>query len=100
MIKLILSWDVLPDQDREYFEFMVGEFTPKLTALGLEPIEAWLTMWSRNSPQIIFVAMTEDLTTMRKILATPQWEGMKSKLLNYVTNFNQKVIRGRSHLQL
>jgi hypothetical protein len=100
MIKLILSWDILPDRDREYFEFMVGEFTPKMTALGLEPIQAWLTMYGRDCPQIIIEAKTDDLQTMRDILKTPQWESLKNKLLNYVTNYTQKVIRGRSHLQL
>jgi hypothetical protein len=44
--------------------------------------------------------MTEDLETMNALLSTEEWENLKEKLLKYVTNFKQKVIRGRSHLQL
>lgn len=100
MIKLLLSWDILPNQDREYFEFMVGEFTPKLTALGLEPIQAWLTTYGKDSPQIIIEAKTDDIETMRKILKSSQWDSLKEKLANYVVNYKQKVIRGRPFLQL
>ena len=100
MIKLLLSWDVLPDQDQEYFEFMVREFTPRLTALGITPIEAWFTLYGEDAPQIVMEGMTDDLRTMKKLLATEEWENLKEKLMEYVTNFNQKVIRGRSHLQL
>jgi hypothetical protein len=100
MFKLLLSWDVLPNQDQQYFEFMVREFTPRLTALGITPIEAWFTLYGDESPQIVMEGMTEDLDVMRTILATPEWNTLKDQLLEYVTNFNQKVIRGRSHLQL
>ncbi len=100
MIKLLLSWDVLPDRDQEYFEFMVREFTPRLTALGITPIEAWFTLYGKDAPQIVMEGMTDDLETMQKLLATDEWHELKDKLMDYVTNFNQKVIRGRSHLQL
>jgi hypothetical protein len=100
MIKLLMSWDIRPNRDREYFEFMVGEFNPKITALGLEPIQAWLTMYGEDSPQIILEAKTNDLESMKRILATTQWAELKSRLLEYVDNYDQKVIRGRSHLQL
>ena len=100
MFKLLLSWDVLPNRDQEYFEFMVREFTPRLTALGITPIEAWFTLYGDDAPQIVMEAMTEDLETMHALMATDEWENLKEKLLKYVTNFKQKVIRGRSHLQL
>jgi hypothetical protein len=100
MIKLLLSWDIQSGQDQEHFEFMVREFAPRLTTLGVVPIEAWYTMYGEKSPQIVVEAMTDDLPTMRRILASNEWEDLKANLLKYVTNFNQKVIRGRSHLQL
>jgi hypothetical protein len=100
MIKLLLSWDIQTGRDQEHFEFMVREFAPRLTALGIMPIEAWYTMYGEKSPQIVVEGMTEDLTTMRKILATKEWAELKASLMDYVTNYRQKVIRGRSHLQL
>lgn len=90
----------MPERDQEYFEFMVREFTPRLTALGITPIEAWFTLYGSDSPQIVMEGMTDDLDTMKTLLSTDEWRRLKEKLLDYVTNFNQKVIRGRSHLQL
>lgn len=100
MFKLLLSWDVIPDREQDYFEFMVREFTPRLTSLGITPIEAWFTLYGKEAPQVMMEGMTDDLETMRNLLATDEWQTLKTKLLNYVTNFTQKVIRGKSHLQL
>jgi hypothetical protein len=100
MFKLLLSWDVVPEKEQDYFEFMVREFTPRLTTLGITPIEAWFTLYGKNAPQVIMEGMTDDLETMKSILATEEWLSLKTKLQDYVTNFTQKVIRGRSHLQL
>lgn len=100
MIKLLLSWDILPDRDQEHFEFIIREFAPRLTAMGIRPIEAWYTLYGRdNNPQIVVEAITDDLEKMRTVLKTQEWEELKEKLLEYVTNYNQKVIRGLPPLQ-
>lgn len=101
MIKLLLSWDILPDRDQEHFEFIIREFAPRLTAMGIRPIEAWYTLYGRdNNPQMVVEAITDDLDKMRTVLGAPEWEELKEKLLEYVTNYNQKVIRGLPPLQL
>ena len=41
MFKLLLSWDIKPGRDQEYFEFIVREFAPGITRLGLKPTEPW-----------------------------------------------------------
>lgn len=102
MVKLLLSWDILPDQDQEYFEFMIRDFMPRLSAMGVKPIEAWFTLYShdKGSPQIVVEAVADNLEKMREILATSDWESLKENLLKYVTNFKHKVVRGRPNLQL
>lgn len=101
MVKLLLSWDILPDRDQEHFEFMIREFAPRLTAMGVRPIEAWFTLYGReNNPQIVVEAVADDVAKMRQVLDGPDWERLKESLLTYVTNYNQKVIRGRPDLQL
>ncbi len=101
MIKLLLSWDIKPNRDQEHFEFIIREFAPRLTALGIRPIEAWYTVYGRNgNPQIIVEAITDDLDKMRAILRSSEWDDLKESLLKYVDNYKQKVIRGRPSLQL
>ena len=101
MIKLLLSWDILPDRDQEHFEFMIREFAPRLTALGVKPIEAWFTLYGHDTnPQIVVEAIADNLEKMQGALATAEWQNLKDNLLEYVTNYEQKVIPGRPHLQL
>ena len=44
-IKLILRWDIQPDKESEYFEFLVHEFIPALNKLGVEDILVWYTAY-------------------------------------------------------
>lgn len=101
MIKLLLSWDIKPNRDQEHFEFIIREFAPRLTAMGVRPIEAWYTVYGReDNPQIIVEAIADDLDKMRAVLKSPEWDELKESLLKYVNNFKQKVIRGRPTFQL
>lgn len=99
MYKLLLSWDIKPSRDQEYFEFMVREFAPRITSMGLQPTEAWFSVYG-NGPQIIVEGITEDLDTMRKLLASEEWKALNHRLLEYVDDYKQKVVAGRSDLQL
>ena len=99
MFKLLLSWDIKPGQDQEYFEFMVREFAPGITRLGLTPTEAWFAMYG-DCPQILMEGITDDLGTMRILLSSTEWEMLHSKLLSYVDNYQQKIVRASAGFQI
>ena len=42
-VKLMMTWDILPGREEEYFEFHIRKFVPGLENLGLTLNEAWLT---------------------------------------------------------
>ena len=67
MFKLLLSWDIKPGRDQEYFEFIVREFAPGITRLGLKPTEAWFAVYG-ECPQILMEGITEDLETLQALL--------------------------------
>jgi hypothetical protein len=99
MMKLLLSWDIKPGRDQEYFEFMVREFAPGIARLGLTPTEAWFAVYG-NCPQILMEGVTDDLDTMRELLASSEWEGLYDRLLTYVDNYEQKIVRASSGFQI
>ena len=99
MIKLLMTWDIKPGQESEYFEFIVREFAPGIMRQGLRPTEAWYTVYG-DGPQILTGAVTEDLDSMLQIIRSPEWEKLHAKLLNYVTNYRQKIVRATSTFQL
>ncbi len=55
-VKLIMTWDIVPEREQEYFEFVVREFIPGVQRLGFELSDAWATVYG-TQPQILVGAM-------------------------------------------
>jgi hypothetical protein len=91
-VKLILTYDILPGRDQEYFEFLVRELAPGLAKLGLEPTESWYTMYGKR-PSIMLGGIAEDYKTAKALLDHPQWKVLYERLSAYVSNFSSKIIR-------
>ena len=98
-VKLLMSWNIKPGREQEYFEFVVRELLPGLQKLGVEPTDAWYTMYG-NSPQILAAGIAENLKAMRQILATEEWHVLKDQLLTFVENYEQKVVKAKGGFQL
>ena len=99
MMKLLMSWDIKTGREQPYFEFIVREFAPKLMRLGLQPTEAWYTVYGEG-PQILTGGVTSDAETMSRILESDDWRALRDQLLTYVSNYNQKVVRASGSFQL
>ena len=73
MIKLLMTWDIRPGKESEYFEFVVQEFAPKVLRMGIQPTEAWYTVYGEG-PQILAGLVAEDKSSLDKILAGEDWQ--------------------------
>ena len=99
MVKLLMTWDIKPGRESEYFEFVVREFAPRLMKLGIQPTEAWYTVYG-SGPQILTGVVSEDLPTMRQILAGDEWAELLNELMHFVANFRQKIVNATGRFQL
>jgi hypothetical protein len=99
MFKLLMSWNIRPGREDEYFEFVIREFGPGLIKLGVRPTDAWYTQYG-DHPQILTGGVAEDLESLRRALASDEWRKLNGKLLTYVTDYTQKIIRGSGGFQL
>jgi len=97
--KLLMTWDILPGREQEYFEFMARDFIPGVQRLGLEPSDAWYTMYG-NQPQIMVAAQMSNLPALTKVLESSEWTDLTKRLLDYVEDFKYKIIPARSGFQL
>ncbi|GAB4573291.1 MAG: hypothetical protein Kow0077_15220 [Anaerolineae bacterium] len=97
--KLMMTWDIKPGQDQEYFEFVVREWVPGITRLGMQPREAWYAVYG-DGPQITTSIVSEDLKQLREILSGEQWAKLQERLMDYVENYQQKIIRSSAGFQL
>jgi hypothetical protein len=98
-VKLLMTWDILPGREQEYFEFVVRDFIPGIQRLGLEPSDAWFTMYG-NQPQILASVQTSSVSAMQKVLDSSEWEELTRQLLDYVEDFRYKIVPARSGFQL
>jgi hypothetical protein len=94
-----MSWDILPGREQEYFEFVVREFLPGMQRMGLEPTDAWFTMYG-NRPQIIAAVTSSNKQALDRILDSTEWMALNERLLNFVTDFAYKIIPARKGFQM
>lgn len=98
-VKLLMSWDIKSGREQEYFEFVIREWVPGLQRLGLEPSEAYYTMYG-NGPQILAGAIAPALRDIKRYLASDDWASLKSQLLSYVDNYNEKIVPAKGGFQM
>lgn len=91
-VKLIMSYDIKPGRDQDYFEFLVREFAPGLARLGVQPTESWYTMYGRY-PQIMTGGIAEDMQIIKTLLGSKEWKELQTRLDEFVNNFKHRVIR-------
>jgi hypothetical protein len=99
MMKILMTWDIRPGKESEYFEFVVQEFAPKLLRMGIQPTEAWYTVYGEG-PQILAGGVAEDRASLDKALAGEDWQRLKKKLFTFVTNFSYKIVLHTGNFQL
>jgi hypothetical protein len=94
----MMTWDIAPEHEQDYFEFVIGEFIPGVQRLGFQPVEAWATIYG-DYPQIQVGILAEDLPGVQQILRSEGWIQMQDKLLALVKNFSYKVVPARNGFQ-
>ena len=97
-VKVIMTWDIAAERDQEYFEFVIGEFVPGVQRLGLQPSEAWATIYGAY-PQIQVGLLAPDEVQARRILASADWVLLQERLFTYVKNYSYKVVPARNGFQ-
>lgn len=94
-----MTWDILPGREQEYFEFVVREFVPGMQRLGIQPTEAWYTTYGRR-PQILTGGISSDLGALQSALDSSDWQGLRDRLGEFVTNFAWKIVQASGGFQM
>lgn len=93
--KLILTYDVQPEMQDTYLQFMLGEMVPAVQSLGLQMSGAWHTAYGQYPVRLIEF-LGEDQAAINTVLETPLWNSMESRLKGYVLNYTKKIVRVRN----
>lgn len=98
-VKLLMMWNIRPDRETDYFEFVMDELSPGLEKLGLQPSEAWYTIYGEG-PQILMGAFAEDVDAVQEALDSEEWRQLKERLLDLVEDYQQKVVAATGRFQI
>jgi hypothetical protein len=91
MIRLVFSWNIKNDEEREYFEFIAQEFAPKIARMGIRLTEVWLTVYG-SGPQAILPGVTTDRISLEVTMQSEEWLALTSRLQNYVTDYQCRIV--------
>ena len=98
-VKLLMTWDILPGREQEYFEFVVRDFIPGMQRLGMEPSDAWFTMYGEQ-PQIMAGFQMASINSLQRVLDSADWGSLTRQLEDYVENVEYKVVQARTGFQM
>jgi hypothetical protein len=97
-VKLLMSWDIAPEHEQEYFEFVIGEWIPGIQRMGLEPTEAWATIYGEY-PQIQVALLAPNLPEAMRVLNSMDWTRLRDQLFTFVKNYSYKVVPAKGGFQ-
>ena len=89
-LKLLLSYNIVPQHQEEYMQFAVQVFVPTLQRIGLENQGVWHTAWGDYPNRlIVFVGEAQDV---REAMASDTWEQMESRLKEFVSDYTRRIV--------
>jgi len=97
-VKLIMTWDILPNHEQEYFEFVVRDFLPGVQKLGLNLQDAWATVYGEQ-PQILIGALFPPAVHPNTILKSAEWISLHNQLMDFIDNYTQKLVTPQGGFQ-
>ncbi len=97
--KLLMRWDVRPETESEYFEFLVHEFIPGMNRLGITDFQVWYTAYG-DCEQKLASGIAPTTEHMQFALSSEEWNNLLNKLNQFVNNFSQKIIPATRGFQI
>lgn len=91
MVKLLISYDPIPEVREDYFRYVLGEFIPTMERLGLTICEAWHTAYGEY-PLRLTGFTAPDWDTMDQALASEDFKTLEARLQEYVVNYDRRVV--------
>jgi hypothetical protein len=97
-VKMLMTYDVVPELQQAYYEFVLGEMVPTAQSMGLVLSEAWHTAYGHYPIRLNgFVARSKP--DLDRILASAEWRQLEDKLKRFVDGYQRKIVPYREGFQ-
>ncbi len=97
-VKLIITYDPVPERREAYFRYVLGEFVPALEQMGLTLSEAWHTAYGEY-PLRMSGFLASDVSLMDSILTSEEFRQLEERLQEYVINYSRRVVACNNSFQ-
>lgn len=99
LTKLLMTWNIIPGQERAYIEFNAKEFVPRLMKMGLHPLDSWYTIYG-DVPQVTVGWVNKDPEIVLRAVRGEEWQTLRRELAQFVTDFHYKIAPLTSPFQM
>lgn len=99
MVKVIMTWDIQDQKERDYIDFAVNELSPTLGALGLQINDVWYTLVG-TGPEMVVSGLMPTREEARELIESYDWAQLERRLSQYVENINVKIVTARGPFQM
>jgi len=97
-LKLLITYNVREHRTQDYFNFLRTEFLPRAQAIGLVMTEGWQTLYGNYPSRLLaFASQTDD--QLRAALAGDEWDSIETKLGEFVTDYEKRIVHARPNFQ-
>jgi len=97
-VKMLLTYDPLPERREAYFRYVLGEFVPALEQLGLKMSEVWHTAYGEYPLRLAGFVAT-DRETMDEVLTSQAFLELEARLQEFVANYDRRVVPFQGRFQ-
>ena len=98
-LKLLLSYEVNPESQQDYYQFVMSSYVPAVQAMGLQMSEVWHTAYG-DVPNRLIGFVTDNEENMLNVLKNDTWLRLNEQLEEFVSEFSYKVIPYRGGFQI
>ena len=98
-LKFIMTWDITPEHEQEYIEFVIREYIPGIQRLGCDLTDAWATVYGAK-PQITVSLVLPNARKARQLLVSEDWVALNNRLQDFIQNYAFKVVPARNSFQI
>jgi len=92
MSTIFFYWDIKPEKDKEYMDFIFNDYLPSMSRLGISVTDGWLKI-AGEGPQIIALGESDDVATTLTAIESREFRAAETRLLNFVENYSKHVGR-------
>jgi hypothetical protein len=96
--KLLVTYDIQPNQMDKYYQYVLQEFVPELQNMGLYMFRVWHVAYG-DYPVRQLEFISEDLESVMEVFETDRWTNLETELKSFTLNYERKLVHFRHGFQ-